>query len=311
MFPDTEEIGYPADTNSSRRLLAVLAHPDDESLGCGGTLAKYAAEGVDTFLLTATRGERGRYYGHPYTGPGGLHPGHAELGRIREAELREAATALGVRRVDVLDYEDQLLDQADPATVIAQIATHIRRVRPQVVLTFAPDGAYGHPDHVAISQFTTAAIVSAAGDAASPGAVMPAGEPHVVSKLYYIAWSAPMWAAYTAAFRRLVSTVDGIERQATPWPEWAITTVIDTRAWWPTVWSAVSAHRCQMGAYEKLGSLPSDHHASLWGTQAFYRAFSLVNGGRSRETDLFDGISAGQARSTDDESEMATCITLT
>src|SRR5439155_10452466 len=141
------------------RLMAVLAHPDDESLGLGGTLVKYATEGVETFLVTATRGEGGRYRGHR---SGAEHPGPEALGRIREVELRAAAIELGVRELSLLDYRDQELDRADPHAAVAHIARHLRRVRPQVVVTFAPDGAYGHPDHVAICQFTTAATVAAA-----------------------------------------------------------------------------------------------------------------------------------------------------
>jgi LmbE family N-acetylglucosaminyl deacetylase len=142
------------------RLMAVLAHPDDESLGVGGTLAKYASEGVEVFLLTATRGDGGRYRGHRPGEP--QHPGRIGLGSIREAELRTAAAMLGVREVSLLDYPDQQLDRADPREAIAGITAHIRRIRPDVVVTFGPDGAYGHPDHIAISQFTTAAIVAAA-----------------------------------------------------------------------------------------------------------------------------------------------------
>ena len=66
-------------------------------------------------------------------------------------------------------------------------------------------------------------------------------------------------------FRTLVSTVDGVERQAVPWPEWAITTVIDTRPFWPTVWRAVSCHQSQMAAYEQLKHLSPKHHEALWG----------------------------------------------
>src|SRR5690348_13007513 len=173
-----------------RRLMAVFAHPGDETLGVGGTLAKYAAEGVEIGLITATRGDAGRYRGIRPGEPG--HPGQAGLGAIRETELRAAAAVLGIREVLVLDYHDQHLDRADPAEAISRISTELRRFRPDVVLTFGPDGAYGHPDHIAISQFTTAAIVAAAtGDASLPQ--------HVVSKLYFIAWPESTWSAYRSA----------------------------------------------------------------------------------------------------------------
>jgi LmbE family N-acetylglucosaminyl deacetylase len=267
------------------RLLAALAHPDDESLSVGGTLAKYAAEGIEVFLLTATRGDAGRYRGHRAGEP--QHPGPEALATIREAELRAAASALGVREVSLLNYRDRQLDTARASDIIAELAGHLRRVRPDVVVTFGPDGAYGHPDHIAISQFTTAAVVAAA-DVAPSGS--HAAAPHAVSKLYYVAWSAAMWVAYETAVGTLRSTVDDVERQATPWPDWAITTVVDTREVWPTVWRAVSCHASQLAAYDRLRGLPTDQHETLWGRQSFYRAFSTVNGGRARETDLFEGI---------------------
>jgi LmbE family N-acetylglucosaminyl deacetylase len=269
--------------------MAVLAHPDDESLGVGGVLAKYASEGVDVFLLTATRGDRGRYRGHRVDEP--EHPGASALAKIREAELRAAASALGVREVSLLDYPDQYLDRADPREAVAGIAGHLRRVRPDVVVTFGPDGAYGHPDHIAICQFTTAAVVAAADPAFGEDGADATQPPHSVAKLYYLAWPASTWAAYQAAVKKLISTVDGVERQATPWPDWALTTVIDTRPFWATVWRAVSCHESQVAAYGRLKDLSPEHHEALWGWQSFYRAFSTVNGGRARETDLFEGIS--------------------
>ena len=269
------------------RLMAVLAHPDDEALGVGGTLAKYASEGVDVFLVTATRGDSGRYRGH--RSDDHEHPGPLALAKIREAELRASATVLGVREVSVLDFHDQQLDRADPHQAIASIVRQLRRVRPEVVVTFGPDGAYGHPDHIAISQFTTAAIVAAA-DPAFACDDEAGARPHSVSKLYYVAWPESTWAAYEAGVQRPFSTVDSIERHATPWPDWAITTVIDTRNFWCTVWKAVACHESQVTAYERLKDLSPQHHEALWGWQSFYRAFSTVNGGRARENDLFAGI---------------------
>jgi LmbE family N-acetylglucosaminyl deacetylase len=251
------------------KMMCVLAHPDDESLGTGGTLAKYAAEGIETYLVTATRGERGRF------GDGGEKPPPEVVGRAREAELREAAQVLGVREVNVLEYGDGRLDEANVSAAVSQIAGHIRRVKPHVVVTFGPEGAYGHPDHIAISQLATAAVMAA---------------PDCVSKLYYIEWSRQKWDAYQAALRGLSITVDGLERKVAPWPDWALTTVIDTRQCWPTVWKAVSCHKTQMSIYKNLENLSDEHHTAIWGTQEFYRVFSLVNGGRTRESDLFDGL---------------------
>src|SRR5882672_5545156 len=107
--------------------MCVLAHPDDESLGAGGALAAAAAEGVATYLVTATRGERGRF------GDSTESPGPEIVGRTREAELLAAAGELGLQDVRFLDYPDGALDQVDTADAIEKIAGHLRRVKPQVV----------------------------------------------------------------------------------------------------------------------------------------------------------------------------------
>jgi LmbE family N-acetylglucosaminyl deacetylase len=258
---------------SELRLLGVFAHPDDESLGTGGTLAHYAKEGVATHLLCATRGDRGRYFDQPKPGPG-----PEVVGREREAELRAAARELGVRDVRVLGYPDGGLAGVDAAEAIAAIAAEIRRIKPQVVMTFGPDGAYGHADHIAISQLTSAAIVAAADTT------------HRVSKLYYLAWSGQTWAAYEAALKKLVYRVDGVERQAVPWPDWAITTSIDATAEWETVWRAVRCHQTQISIYSALADLPQAQQRALWGRQEFYRVFSAVPVGPGKETDLFEGL---------------------
>lgn len=266
--------------DDSLRLMAILAHPDDESLGVGGVLARYADEGVETYLVTATRGERGRYFDNED------RPSDEEVGKVREAELRAAAEELGVGEVNLLGYLDGELDRADPEEAIRRIVGHVRRLRPHVVVTFDPFGAYGHPDHIAISQLATSAAVVAA----DPGFGDDPHPPHRVSKLYYFVDDADHWAAYQAAFKKLVSRVDGVERQAMPWPEWSITTRVDTRRYWETVWRAVERHETQMAIYGKLADLGPEHHEGLWGSQTFYRAFSSVNGGRELETDLFEGL---------------------
>ena len=274
------------------RLTCVLAHPDDETLGTGGILAHYARQGVETSVVTATRGDAGRY-----RTPDVPHPGREALGKIREKELRAAADVLGVGDVSVLGYRDGELDQADPREAVARIAGHLRRLRPHVVVTFDPYGSYGHPDHIAISQLATAACVEAAGtgeDGAGEGGAGGDGHsPHAVSKLYYMAWDPELAEAYQTAFKRLTSTVDGVKREARPWPEWSITTRVDAGDEWGRVWEAVQCHESQMAIYGPLEELDEDLHRVLWGRQSFYRAFSRVNGGRAREDDLFEGLREG------------------
>jgi len=130
-----------------KMLLVVIAHPDDESFPMGGTLAKYAAEGVQVVLVSATRGE---------AGIPGLNA--VETAHVREAELSSAAQALGISRLAFLDYLDGELDRADEETVIGKLLKIIRQEKPDALITFGADGISGHPDHVAVHRFTTAAF---------------------------------------------------------------------------------------------------------------------------------------------------------
>lgn len=262
------------------RLMAVFAHPDDESLATGSLLARYAAEGVETYLITATRGERG------WSGPPDENPGLEALGRMREAELRAAADVLALREVNFLDYLDGDLDAADPLEATAQIVAHLRRLQPQVVVTFGPDGAYGHPDHIAISQLAMAATVSAADSTYRPDL----GPAHRVSKLYYLADTDQFFAIYASCVGPMSMTVDGVQRLAAGWEDWKVTTRIDADAYWETAWRAYLCHVTQWGGYRPLEPLLAEHHATIMGVRTFYRAFSLVNGGRALETDLFEGL---------------------
>ncbi len=95
---------------------------------------------------------------------------------------------------------------------------------------------------------------------------------------------------YVSVFGDLVMHVDDVERRPAAWPHWAHTTRIDTAAYWRTVWQAVSCHRSQLPGYSKLEHLSEEQHTALWGSRSFYRAFSLVNGGRKIEDDLFAGL---------------------
>ncbi len=268
---------------SPMSLMCVVAHPDDESLGVGFTLAKYAAEGVFTSIVMATRGERG-WQGDPKD-----DPGPEILGRIREAELLASAKTLGVKQVHFLDAMDGELDRADPAEISGKIAQHIRRLRPQVIVTFDPLGAYGHPDHIAISQFTLGAIVLAAGSELKD----PHGNPpHQVSKVYFMIDSEPLVEMYTALVGQKISmNVDGQTRNHTAWPEWAASARIDATGYWDTAVQAIACHKSQVqGIIDLIRSIPERFETSTWAVQNYYRAFSLVNGGREIEEDLFEGL---------------------
>jgi LmbE family N-acetylglucosaminyl deacetylase len=264
------------------KLLAVFAHPDDESMGMGGTLAKYAADGVETYLVCATRGERG-WFGSEET-----NPGFERLAEIRTKELESAAKVLGLKEINFLNYVDGDLDQADPLEAIGRIVTHIRRIKPQVVVTFPHDGNYGHPDHIAISQFTNAAIVCAA-DPAYIDREKQAS--HRVSKLYYFVDSEQFANFLTRYLGGIEFPVDGQVRGEAPWKEWMITTRVEVSSTWKTAWEAIACHQSQLPSLSPLLELPEDEIRQLLMLQGtFYRVFSLVNGGRKIETDLFEGL---------------------
>ncbi|MDX1662446.1 MAG: PIG-L family deacetylase [Candidatus Promineifilaceae bacterium] len=262
------------------RLMCILAHPDDESLGTGGILARYGAEGVQTYLLTATHGGMG-WFGAPED-----NPGPEALGRLREQELGAAANVLGLKEVNLLGYQDGQLDRADPAEVTARIVAHVRRVRPQVVVTFDPYGSYGHPDHIAISQLATAALVAAA----DPDYANASDAAHTVDKLYYFVVTPARIEAYEAAFGTLMMEIDGVQRRPPGWPYWAVTTRIDTADFAEQVWQATACHRSQLPNYQALRDLPPEKREYIWQTQSLYRVYSLVNGGRGVERDLFAGL---------------------
>ena len=141
---------------SARRLLGVFAHPDDEVFCAGGTMARAAEAGAEVTIVSATRGERGQI----------RDPAAATrrtLGAVREGELRAAAAELGVQHVQLLAYEDGTLQQ-HRSSLRAAIADIMRQSDPDTVITFGADGGYGHPDHVAISELTTAAFRAQACD---------------------------------------------------------------------------------------------------------------------------------------------------
>ena len=263
------------------RLLAIFPHPDDETLGLGGTLAKYSAEGVETYLVCATRGERGWYESQ------GPDPGLEAVGRIREAELRCAADQLGLHEVTFLDYIDGDLDQGKPQEFVTKLVQHIRRIRPQVVITFPPDGTYGHPDHIALSQFTNAALICAADGTFRDVLNQP---PYRVQKFYFMVDDQEIVEFANEALGGIHMEIDGVMRNHIGWPDWEITTKIDARPYIERVHKAVNCHKSQLPGFGALGEASTEEMAKFFGKGNFYRAYSLVNAGRKVETDLFEGL---------------------
>jgi len=173
-------------TKEKQTILALLAHPDDESFGMGGTLALYAERGADVYLVCATRGEVGEME-EKYL------QGFDSIADRREAELRCAAGMLGLAGVYFMDYRDSGMpgteDNEHPRAFAAQpleriakeAVAFIRELKPDVVLTFDPIGGYRHPDHIAIHDATVLAFEHANDPAFAPDA----GAPYQPSKLYF------------------------------------------------------------------------------------------------------------------------------
>ena len=180
----------PSDLHG-RSLLAVFAHPDDESLACGGTLAWCAHLGADVSLLCMTHGEHGPGGGGEHGG--GEHGGGAEdVRRTRGRELESAARALGVRAVTLLDHEDGMLPWLPAAALRSAVEREVRARRPEVLVTFDADGLYWHPDHVAVHEAATAAVARLGGAAPALYYVtMPPGSMRAVADHAAAAANAP------------------------------------------------------------------------------------------------------------------------
>ena len=171
------EIGIENATRPPR-ILAVFAHPDDESFCAGGTLAKYAADGAEIMVVSATRGDAGQ-----------IHDVRAAtrrtLGQVRERELHLACKRLGVRHAVCLDYGDGTLNAVEPEALTRHVTRIVREFRPDVVITFGPDGAYGHPDHIAIGAATTIACTLAGDAAAFPEQIAAGLAPHAPEATFH------------------------------------------------------------------------------------------------------------------------------
>ncbi len=133
-------------------ILAIFAHPDDETSASAGTLTQYAREGVETYVLTATRGELGEL------GTGGLNIAREDLPAVREAELRAVLELYGAQPPILLDYRDQDLINADFETLTQDVLQVMASVQPDVVITFGPSGISNHDDHIAIHRAATEAF---------------------------------------------------------------------------------------------------------------------------------------------------------
>ncbi len=281
---------------ADRRLLFALAHPDDESFGYGGVIARYVAEGADVFLLCSTNGEVGT------VAPEFLN-GYDSVAALRLAELDCAAARLGFAGVFKLGYKDSgMMDsetsrdpacswQAPPEELARRAVEVIRRARPQVIVTFNKYGGYGHPDHIAIQRAATAAF-ELAGD---PAYLTPGLEPHRPQKLYYSSIPTLMLRLSIARMRlagkdpRRVGRNNDIDLLAILDYVEPVTTMVNLRDYL-AAWDAASAcHASQLGG--GFVRIPLFARRLLAAGQGFTRVYPPpARPGIIDEHDLFAGV---------------------
>ncbi|MGH9409719.1 MAG: PIG-L deacetylase family protein [Vicinamibacterales bacterium] len=239
---------------AGQKILAIFAHPDDESLAGGGTLAKLADQGARVSLLCATRGEAGE-----------RTPGCSEdiaLGTLRRGELHEAAQQLGLDEVILLDHPDGELNDVDETLFRQEMVLTLRHTRPDVVITFAADGLYWHPDHIAVHERVTEAVESLG--ASAPAlfyVVFPEGLMRTVVETAQANPSAPpnlsLWSLDPDAF--------GAYSQAP-------TLVVDATAQVTRKLAALACHRSQVGIQSPFLWLLPDDARRLLGREYFVRS---------------------------------------
>lgn len=274
---------------STKRLLGVFAHPDDEGM-MGGTLLHYRELGVETGLVYATRGEEGEISDPALATP-------QTLGEVREREMRAAAEVLDVGRLWFLDYRDSGMagtaENQNPlafmnvnfADAIGKLVAIIREFQPQIMITFDETGGYGHPDHIAIYKYVTGAFHAAADDALFP----EAGPPHAVAKLYYA----------SASRRQLIMLFDWLETagydnflkatdvQKPGLADDQISVVLDVERWHETKARSWSQHRTQLSPNSAMAHMPPELERKWRGTEFFQLAASRVGPDVTGENNLF------------------------
>lgn len=236
-----------------RTVLAVFAHPDDESLACGGTLARLADEGLRVVVMSASRGERGAH-----TGP----KRDNALGLVRAKELRAAAETLGIAQLIIGDHPDGDLQWAHVSEFHAELVTFMRAHAPVAVITFGADGLYWHRDHIGVYERTTSAVRSL-GDAAPP--------------LYYVTMARGVmtelvaaarergWVAPIKGFWSLVPESYGLHAEPP-------TISVDVGAFVPKKIAAILCHRSQMVDDHPFAQVADAVAVRLLGTEYFHRA---------------------------------------
>ena len=264
-------------TEDKRSLLAIFAHPDDEAFGTGGTLAHYAARGVRVDLVCATRGEAGEIADSSLATL-------ETLAEVRENELRCAAGVLGINEVVFLGYRDsgmagtpenahpQALVNIPADQVVPRLVGIIRRLRPQIVITFEPGGGYGHPDHIAIHRHAVAAYHAAADASAYP----EQGPAWQAARLYYTAIPRSFFLNMKERMQALgidTSAFARFDLDVLGWPDEQVHCTIDVSDQIEAKWAAFHCHRTQFGSDSLFRSLPEDLMKQMLGWEWFAQAW--------------------------------------
>ncbi len=278
---------------STKRLLGVFAHPDDEGM-ISGALLQYNTLGVETGLVYATRGEVGEIADPALATP-------ENLGQVREQEMRAAADVLHVQKLWFLDYRDSGMagtpENQDPrafirvhmADAVGKLVAIIRDFRPQVVVTFDESGAYGHPDHIAIYQYTTSAFHAAADAALYP----ELGPAYAAAKLYYASF--PRSAIVTIsewmdAQEDYGNVFRGIDPNTLGLPDDQITVRLNVEQWQEAKARSWAMHRTQMNPNTVMAQIPEELQRRWRSLECYQLATSRVGPDVAGENDLFARI---------------------
>lgn len=269
--------------------MGIWAHPDDEAFGSAGTMAHATLNGHAVAVVCATRGEEGEIADAALATP-------ENLGEVREQELRAACAAVGVTDVSFLDYRDGHLAEADPREATGRIVGHLRRFRPDVVVTFAANGGYGHVDHMAIHRLTLAALEAAADPSRYPERGMA---PHRVRKVYFGAIPRERLLQMREEARKQgqdfipggnAATLP-VEEMGTPMDE--ITTVVRlSDAEYEAKRRAMAAHATQMPADSPWAKATEEQLREFMGTEVFQLVPPPISAGTfpTPERDVFAGL---------------------
>lgn len=282
------------------RLMAVHAHPDDESSKGAATMARYVSEGVDVVVATLTGGERGSILNSAMDRP----DVRDNLSEIRREEMRRAREILGVRQI-WLGFIDSGLPEGDPPPPLPEgcfarqaleaaaepLVRAVRQHRPHVILTYDDDGGYPHPDHVMCNRVSVAAF-EAAGD---PDRYPEAGPPWQPLKLYYqgtLSWQR-FQALHEEMLRRGLESPYGerLQRLLDRGDRFPATTRVACADWFDTRDQALLAHATQVDPKGHWFACPLDIQRAVWPTEDYHLARSLVDTALPEE-DLFAGVEA-------------------